>query len=77
MLERHGVADVMGSAVYDYQRGDSVLTTIMSLTLRRVRPLLLAQGVTEEELDHAHELLLDPAIALQGPTMWTAWGTRR
>lgn len=77
MLERHGVADVTGSAVYDYQRGDSVLTTIMSLTLRRIRPLLLAQGVTAEELEYTHELLLDPAIALQGPVMWTAWGTKR
>jgi len=77
MLERHGVADVTGSGVCDYQRGDSVLTTILSLTLRRVQPLLLAQGVTEQELDYVHELLLDPAIALQGPTMWSAWGVKR
>lgn len=77
MLERCGVGGVGVAGTCDYQRGGSAVTIIMSLTLRRIRPLVLAQGVSEDELDHVHDLLLDPAIALQGPMMWTAWGARR
>ncbi|HEX4722880.1 MAG TPA: class I SAM-dependent methyltransferase [Pseudonocardiaceae bacterium] len=75
MLERHGVAGVEGEGLCGYQRGGAAAPTIMSLTLRRLRPLLLREGVAEDELDHVHGLLVDPAIALHGPTLWAAWGT--
>jgi SAM-dependent methyltransferase len=76
MLERCGVRGVEAAGTCGYQRGGSAVTIIMSLTLRRIRPLVLAQGVSEDELDYVHDLLLDSAIALQGPTSWTAWGTK-
>ena len=77
MLERHGVTDVEGEGLCGYQRGGQAAPTIMSLTLRRLRPLLLREGVAEDELDHVHGLLGDPATGLHGPTLWVAWGTVR
>ena len=76
MLESHGVRDVEGEGVRGYHRGGGgAATAIMSLTLRRLRPLILARGVTDAELDHVHALMADPAQALYGPVLWTAWGT--
>jgi SAM-dependent methyltransferase len=76
MLEQHGIADVEAEGTCAYRRGGSVSPAIFSLTLRRLRSLILDQGTTTDELDHVHNLLRDPATGLHGPTLWTAWGTR-
>lgn len=75
MLERHGVVGVEGEGLCGYQRGGGAAPNILSLTLRRLRPLILRQGVVDEELDYVHRLMLDPTVGLHGPTLWTAWGT--
>jgi SAM-dependent methyltransferase len=77
MLAAHGVLDVQGEGRCHFQRGGAAVSIILSLTLRRIRALLLAHGVTPDELDYVHDLLLDPTIGLYGPTTWTAWGTVR
>lgn len=77
MLERSGLHGVEANGMCDYQRGGAAVPSILSLTLRRIAPLVLAQGVTAADVDHVHQLMLDPGIALRGPTLWTAWGRKR
>jgi len=76
MLEHHGLAGVEAEMVRDYQRGMSAAPTILAMTYQRLRPLLIDHGVTPEEFDHVQALLCDPEVAIDGPALWAAWGTR-
>lgn len=78
MFEESGLRDVEAESWQSYQRGGAVMPTILRMTYRRLRPVLLAGGrITEAELDEVDEWLADPANSLYGPTVWTAFGRRR
>jgi SAM-dependent methyltransferase len=76
MLEHHGLIGVEAEMVRNYQRGTSAAPAILAMTYQRLRPLLIESGVTPEEFDHVQALLGDPEIAIDGPALWAAWGTR-
>jgi hypothetical protein len=76
MLERRGLIGVAAEMVRHYQRGTSAAPTILAMTYQRLRPLLIDGGVTPDEFDHVQALLGDPGVAIDGPALWAAWGTR-
>ena len=76
MLEHCGLTGVEAEMVCDYQRGASAAPAILAMTYQRLRPLLIDRGVTSSEFDHVQGLLCDPEVALCGPALWAAWGTR-
>jgi SAM-dependent methyltransferase len=75
MLEHRGVTGVEAETVQHYQRGMSAAPTILAITYRRLRPLVIERGITPDEFDHVQRLLADPAVAIHGPALWTASGT--
>jgi SAM-dependent methyltransferase len=76
MLEHHGLTGVEAEMVRNYQRGTSAAPAILAMTYQRLRPLLIESGVTPDEFDHVQALLGDPEVAIDGPALWAAWGTR-
>ena len=76
MLEHHGLTGVEAEMVRNYQRGTSAAPAILVMTYRRLRPLLIESGITPDEFDHVQALLGDPEVAIDGPALWAAWGTR-
>jgi hypothetical protein len=73
MLEHHGLTGVEAEMVRNYQRGTSAAPAVLAMTYQRLRPLLIESGVTPDELDHVQA---DPEVAIDGPALWAAWGTR-
>ena len=76
MLEHHGLTGVEAEMVRNYQRGTSAAPAILAMTYQRLRPLLIESGVTSDEFDHVQALLGDLEVAIDGPALWAAWGTR-
>lgn len=75
MLERHGLSGVEAESWQSYHRGGSPALSLLAMTYQRLHPLLLATGATTEaELEEFQLLLVDPAVALFGPTIWTIRG---
>lgn len=78
MFDHHGLRGVEAESWQVYQEGGSAAPTLLAMTYRRLRPLLLATGkLTETDLDELQALLADPSIALFGPTIWTIRGQVR
>lgn len=77
MLDDAGLLAIEAENSQVLQRGGDAVPSILAMTYRRLRPLLLEAGpVTEAELDAADRWLADPANAVLGPTIWAAWGRR-
>jgi SAM-dependent methyltransferase len=75
-LEAVGLEAVEAEQVVQYERGGSLRTRLLGLTLERLRPRLLAFGATDADIDEAGRLLADPAARFRTPTAIFAHGRR-
>ncbi|QDY80065.1 class I SAM-dependent methyltransferase [Streptomyces qinzhouensis] len=76
MLERHGITGVRAEASRGYHPGGSLMAELIGMTFDRIREQILALGIGETDLAHAHRVLRDPSAGFYGHELWTAWGTR-
>lgn len=77
MLDAAGLRSVEAESFRTLDRGGGPVPTILTMTYRRLLPLMLAGGtVTAQDVEDAIAWLADPANALFGPTIWAAWGRR-
>src|SRR5262249_16608115 len=75
-LEALGLDDV--EVVSDRYRGRAGrdLSELLSLTIERLRPRIVAAGATDEEIDEGRRLLADPAARFDSPTTFVATARR-
>jgi len=77
MLEAAGLSGVEAENSQVHQRGGGPVSSILTMTYRRLRPLLLAGGmIDEQDIEQVGRWLADPGNAVYGPTIWAAWGRR-
>jgi SAM-dependent methyltransferase len=77
LLERAGLVDVDVDARLPFTRGGDERAQVSSATLEALRPLLVAEGAADEDLDVLLSALARPDQRGFAPLQVAAWGRRR
>lgn len=75
-LRAAGLLDVHADYTSSSGPGGSLAARLLSLTLERARPGMLALGANDFEIDDARRLLEAPTTTFESPTTCAAHGRR-